>query len=56
MGRHILIKCPRTGMQVQHWLTEAPEETEGSYRQIICPACAQLHFINPRTGKLLGNR
>jgi hypothetical protein len=56
MDRHILIKCPRTGMHVQHWLEDEPNEPEGVYRQITCPACVQLHFVNPKTGKLLGER
>ena len=38
MDRHILIKCPRTGMHVQHWLEDEPNELEG--------------VINPKTGKL----
>jgi hypothetical protein len=43
-------------MLVQHWLADAPDEPEGSYQQIACPACAQSHFINTKTGKLLGKR
>ena len=55
MGRPVLFKCPQTGMHVQHWLPDAvDDEPKGSYRQIVCPACAGLHFINYETGKLLG--
>jgi hypothetical protein len=55
MGRHILFKCPQTGMHVQHWLPAAPDEPQGTHRSITCPACAKLHFVNSSTGKLLGD-
>jgi hypothetical protein len=56
MGRHILLKCPSTGMHVQHWLGDEPDDSKNSYRQIPCPACTRIHFINPETGKLLGEK
>ena len=56
MGRHILIRCPNTGMQLQHWLAEPGTEPNGSFLQVGCPACARLHFVNSKTGKLLGDR
>ena len=56
MARHILLKCPTTGMHVQHWLAEEPDAAPHSYRQIACPACTRIHFINPETGKLLGEK
>lgn len=55
MGRHIIFKCPRTGMNVQHWLDKATESREGdTYKSVTCPACTQAHFIHRETGKLLG--
>ncbi len=54
MGRHIIFKCPHTGMNVQHWLTAPPGEPADSHTAIACPACSKLHFINSATGKLLG--
>jgi hypothetical protein len=51
----IMFKCPRTGLQVQTPL--APEVQEGgarAYEAIKCLACAQLHFVNRATGKVLG--
>jgi hypothetical protein len=56
MGCHILIRCPNTGMKVQHWLAETPAEPNGSYLHVACPACARLHFVNSKTGKLLGDK
>ena len=57
MGRHILFKCPRTGMKVQHWLEKAsPDEREDNYKSVACPACTLTHFIHRETGKLLGEK
>lgn len=43
-------------MNVQHWLPDVPEDKKGCYSSVVCPACAKLHFINNRTGKLLGDK
>ncbi len=44
-------------MQVQHWLPAASDdEPKEAYRHVVCPACTRLHFINPETGKLLGEQ
>ncbi len=56
MGRHILLKCPGTGMHVQHWLADEPGQEQNLYRQIACPACTRIHFVNSQTGKLLGEK
>jgi hypothetical protein len=60
-GRHIptmvlpfLFTCPATGMYVQHWSDEDDDVRENEYEGIICPACTRLHFLNRKTGKLLG--
>jgi hypothetical protein len=43
-------------MNVQHWLSDAPEDKTDSYSSIVCPACTKLHFIHNRTGKTLGEK
>jgi hypothetical protein len=60
-GRHIstmvlpfLFTCPATGMHVQHWSDGDADVRENEYEGIICPACTRLHFLNRKTGKLLG--
>ncbi len=56
MARHTLFKCPQTGMNVQHWLADAPErEPAEAYASVTCLACARFHFIHKATGKLLGD-
>ncbi|MHC2251069.1 hypothetical protein ACVILK_000761 [Bradyrhizobium embrapense] len=59
MGRPILIKCPTSGLNVQCWMEDAPNERErdrGDYRGVFCPACELLHFVNGKTGKMLGQK
>ena len=41
-------------MKVQHWLDEIIEASEDEYEEVICPACAGSHFLNRKTGRLLG--
>ena len=57
MGDHMapfIFKCPATSMNVQHWSDEDDDVRENEYEGIICPACIRLHFLNRKTGKLLG--
>ena len=55
MGRHIIYKCPQTGMNVQYWLEDVLEDHAGDgYESVDCPACTLAHFIHRDTGKLLG--
>jgi hypothetical protein len=58
MGNNNLVfKCPRTGMNVQHWLDDStPGESVCTYETVVCKACTRLHFINRQTRKLLGER
>jgi hypothetical protein len=55
---HRIFKCPRTGMNVQHWLADevAPDNPQCSYEAVVCQACSQIHFINRSNGKLLGEQ
>jgi hypothetical protein len=56
MGNFIF-RCPRTGLNVQHWLADevTPDDPQCTYETVICKACTRLHFINRATGKLLGD-
>ncbi|ULK96332.1 hypothetical protein [Bradyrhizobium sp. I71] len=58
MERNIIFKCPRTGMNVQHWLSGAISDAADAHVSVRCPACGSLHFVNIATGKMLseGNR
>src|SRR4029077_3873526 len=43
-------------MKVQHLLDSDEDPSANEYEAITCPACARIHLINRRTGKLLGKR
>jgi hypothetical protein len=52
----LLYRCPNTGLQVQGWLDDTPDTELGkeSYQGERCPACGKLHFVNAKSGKILG--
>jgi hypothetical protein len=53
--RSLPFTCPITGTKVQHWLDDDdPSKPGDCYQSIICQSCARLHFINRKTGRLLG--
>jgi hypothetical protein len=50
-----LYRCPNTGMRVQGWVADDPtERPDNSYDAVTCVACTQMHLVNPKTGKVLG--
>jgi len=52
----VLFTCPTTKMMVQYWLDDDSDVPESEFRGLVCPACTRLHLINPKTGKLLGEK
>jgi hypothetical protein len=55
---NVIFKCPRTSMNVQHWLADEPLSGDAScsYETVVCKACCRLHFVNRSSGKLLGEQ
>jgi hypothetical protein len=53
MERNILFKCPRTGMNVQHWFAGTLSDAPDTHVSVRCPSCASLHFVNVTTGRML---
>jgi len=41
-------------MKVAHWLDGGEDTPDHEYETVVCKACTRLHFINRRTGRLLG--
>jgi hypothetical protein len=41
-------------MNVQHLSEDDQDAPDNEYEGIACPACAKVHFVNRKTGKLLG--
>jgi hypothetical protein len=57
-----MYRCPNTGLQVQGFVVveELPEHynfeaEDGPYESMYCEKCRQAHFVNPKTGKVLGD-
>jgi hypothetical protein len=51
-----LYRCPNTGQMVQGWFADdGTENREHQYEAVTCIACRGLHYIDPKTGKVLGN-
>jgi hypothetical protein len=56
MERLITYRCPITSLEVQTLSQPSDQIREGEkhYESVTCPSCARLHFVNRKTGKLLG--
>ena len=53
MATTFLYRCPNTRQTVQGWSAEDPTDDDNEYQSIACLACAQLHFVDLKTGKVL---
>jgi hypothetical protein len=54
MGNFVFT-CPSTNLNVQHWRDDDDEDVpDNEYEAVTCKACARLHLINRKTGKVLG--
>ena len=52
-----IYRCPTTGFRVQGHVPEPTDEGKGEqFEGITCLACKRIHLVNPKTGKLLGER
>lgn len=49
---NFLFRCPSTGMLVQGQVATSVDSTP-EYVGMTCLACAAVHLVNPRTGKLV---
>ena len=52
----VIFTCPITNLSVEHWLDDDDDTSQNEFQGIACLACTRLHFINRKTGKLLGER
>lgn len=51
-----LFRCPKTGLRVQGWTADDPSEsTDDTFDSVTCHACGQVHLVNPKTGKTVGD-
>ena len=50
-----VFQCPNRGIHVQGWTVEDTSDDETAYAPVQCTACRRLHYVNPVTGRVLGN-
>ena len=50
--KNILFTCPVTNQNVQHRI-ELASDRDDDYESVRCLACAGIHFIHLKTGKVL---
>lgn len=44
-------------MSVQGWVVDDPTKPDHSgYEVVTCSACARVHYVNAKTGKVMGQR
>ena len=49
-----IYRCPNTGQEVQGWTDDPPvADDPEAYQSVKCIACSRLHWVNPRTGRVL---
>jgi hypothetical protein len=55
MAAVFLYRCPNTGLNVQGRIEGEPTDRETDlYEAVTCTACARVHLVNPKTGRLFG--
>jgi len=51
--RTFVFVCPNTGRPVPASLPEQAFEDPDTYHSIECTVCADVHLVNPTTGRVL---
>ena len=49
-----LYRCPNTGHHIQGFIAEEVSGDD-TYETVTCIMCQQVHFVNPASGKVLGD-
>ena len=52
-----IYRCPVTGYNVQAFIADDPiRRSEDTFQSVTCTVCGQVHLVNPKTGKVVGDR
>jgi hypothetical protein len=52
-----IYRCPITGFRVHSDAPDEPSQDKGEhFEPVKCTACKCVHLVNPKTGKLIGER
>jgi hypothetical protein len=49
-----IYRCPVTGYNVQAFVADDPTHDDAYFHSVTCTACARVHLVNPKTGKVIG--
>ncbi len=44
------------GLIVQGWITHDPTQQADTYEPVTCTACSRVHWVNPKTRKVLDKK
>jgi hypothetical protein len=55
MHHAISLPLPEYGPERPGLAADDPDDDELTYVQVTCLACAQVHLVNRKTGKVLGS-
>jgi hypothetical protein len=51
---NFVYRCPNTGLHTHAWVG-GTDDSDQTYEAVTCTACQQVHLINTKTGKLIGD-
>ena len=52
-----IYRCPVTGYNVQAFIADDPTKgREDAFQSVTCTVCGRVHLVNPKTGKVIGDR
>jgi hypothetical protein len=54
MATLVIFRCPNTWFQVDSWIAEEVSDLN-KFIPVECVACADVHYVNPPTRKVLGD-
>jgi hypothetical protein len=49
-------RCPHTGYRTQGFLADEASNGACTYESVLCTVCQRIHFVNPATGAVLGEK
>lgn len=51
-----LFRCPFTRSRTGFIAEEIPGDDPDTYEEVICLACGQVHLVNSKTGRTVGEK
>jgi hypothetical protein len=51
----VVFRCPNTLKKTQGWTVDDPSDDSDAYVPQQCIACRQIHYVNPKSGQVLGD-